>query len=419
LKTTTLLDALRTCEALAHVDRVFVIGGGQVYAEALGPLCVDGIDYVFSTVMDQGGGKAGAGAGAGESEGGEGEGGEGEGEGEGDVVVDSKLWTESPGFTLLWTHEVDSATQFCTYGSATRRMADHCTTIPDKCVGYPHPHEECQYLCLVDSILRRGVESADRTGTGTLSQFGTQLRFTLQGGVLPLLTTKRVFFRGVKEELMSLFLPGATDVKVLREKDVHIWDGNVAASGGSTDMGPMYGFQWRHFGAEYSTCDTDYAGKGVDQLAAVLEEIKTNPASRRMVVSAWNPVDTPKMALPPCHVMFQFYVRNGKLSCHMTQRSADVGLGLPFNIASYALLTHLVAYSSGLEAEELVVSVGDAHIYSNHEGALLEQYFRTPKPFCRVVIAEGTPRDLFSISPDAVDLVDYASHEKLSMPLSV
>lgn len=401
LKTTSLMDALRTCEALSHVDRVFVIGGARLYDEALGPDCVDGCDYVFSTLIhghdDHDGHDHGT---------------------DPVAVVDFKeKWARSPAFSLLWQHVADPATEFFTYGSRTRRM--DTTTVPDKCVGYPHPHEECQYLCLVDSILRRGVASPDRTGTGTLSQFGTQLRFCLRDHVLPLLTTKKTFFRGVKEELMSLFVPGVTDVTVLREKNVHIWDGTVAASGGSTDMGPMYGFQWRHFGAEYTTCADTYAGKGVDQLAWVLEEIKTNPASRRLVVSAWNPVDIPKMALPPCHVMFQFYVRNGRLSCHMTQRSADVGLGLPFNIASYALLTHLVAYASELEAEELVVSVGDAHIYANHEGALLEQYFRTPKPFCRLVVAPGTPRDLFAIEPKDVDIRDYVSDEKLGMPLSV
>lgn len=413
LKSSSLLDALRTCEALSFVDRVFVIGGGQLFAEALSPACRDGIDYIFSTVVDDALVVSSPRTDHG-------------------ICVDTTMWTDNADeFELLWRADGEGGPHpltFCTYGSRGRHAGAACTT-PDPCINYPHPHEECQYLCLIDSILRSGACAADRTGTGTLSQFGVHVRFSLQGGAMPLLTTKKTFFRGVKEELMTLFIPGCTDVKVLQDKGVRIWDGNVAAKASTdasglspTDMGPMYGFQWRHFGAPHLLNEGDVGGGvgvGVDQLAWVLNEIKTNPSSRRLVVSAWNPVDLPRMALPPCHVMFQFFVREGRLSCMMTQRSADVGLGLPFNIASYALLTHLVAHATELEPEELVVSIGDAHIYKNHEGALLEQYFRQPLPFCRLVIAPGTTRDLFDIRPEAVTVEDYKHQSAIPMPLSV
>jgi dihydrofolate reductase/thymidylate synthase len=411
LKSTSLSDALRVCAALAFVDRVFVIGGGDLFRAALSSPCVEGVEYVFSSVIT-------AGVDAGVDDNDDASSGDAETP-PGMVSVDFRAWTQPEGrFELLWSCTDDASVGFYTYGAKGRRVLTCPSATPDRCIGYPHPHEEAQYLCLVDSILRFGVPSPDRTGTGTLSQFGAQLRFTLRDGVLPLLTTKQTFFRGVMEELLTLFVPGCTDAGALTAKGVHIWDANVAANGGNPDMGPMYGFQWRHFGAEYEGCGKDYAGKGVDQLAWVLREIKANPTSRRLVVSAWNPVDVPAMVLPPCHVMFQFYVRNGELSCHMTQRSADVGLGLPFNIASYALLTHLVAYVSDLTPGELVISLGDAHVYQNHEGALLEQYCRTPKPFCHLVIAKDTPKDLFAISPDALSVTGYSHQGKLPMPLS-
>ena len=211
-------------------------------------------------------------------------------------------------------------------------------------------HEEQQYLDLVRKIIETGALKTDRTGVGTYSLFGTTMRYDLEHS-FPLLTTKKVFWKGVVEELLW-FLRGSTDGKLLSEKGVKIWDGNGSREfldnlgfkdRREGDLGPVYGFQWRHFGAQYVDCDTNYKGQGVDQIQQVIEMIKKNPDSRRLIVNAWNVKDLPLMALPPCHVMFQFYVENGRLSCLLYQRSCDIGLGVPFNIASYALLTCLIA----------------------------------------------------------------------------
>lgn len=207
------------------------------------------------------------------------------------------------------------------------------------------------------------------------------MRFNLRDQ-FPLLTTKRVFWRGVAEELLW-FIQGSTDAKLLQEKNIKIWDGNSTRqfldSAGFHDrevgdLGPVYGFQWRHFGAEYIDCDADYTGKGVDQLAEVIDKIKNNPTDRRIIMSAWNPKDLPLMALPPCHMFCQFFVSmpsstlssRKQLSCHMYQRSCDLGLGVPFNIASYALLTHMIAKVTDCEASELTLAMGDAHVYRDH-----------------------------------------------------
>jgi thymidylate synthase len=245
-------------------------------------------------------------------------------------------------------------------------------------------HEEHQYLSLVSRVIEQGETRPDRTGTGTLALFAPQpsLSFSLRNNTLPLLTTKRVFMRGVLEELLW-FVAGKTDSQLLTDKDVHIWDGNGSKefleSRGlghrrAGDLGPVYGFQWRHFGADYTDCDANYTGKGVDQLAEVIDKIKNNPTDRRIIMSAWNPKDLPLMALPPCHMFCQFYVSmpsstsnsRKQLSCHMYQRSCDLGLGVPFNIASYALLTHMIAKVTDCEASELTLAMGDAHVYRDH-----------------------------------------------------
>jgi thymidylate synthase len=197
-----------------------------------------------------------------------------------------------------------------------------------------------QYLDVVREILDHGVARGDRTGTGTLSKFGVQMRYSLRGGVFPLLTTKKVFWRGVAEELLW-FVKGCTNGKELSEKGIHIWDGNGSREfldknglghREEGDLGPVYGFQWRHFGAEYKDMHADYTGQGVDQLRQCVERIKSSPEDRRIIMTAWNPADLAKMALPPCHMFCQFYVANGELSCQMYQRSADMGLGVPFNL---------------------------------------------------------------------------------------
>ncbi|XP_052870570.1 thymidylate synthase-like, partial [Anopheles cruzii] len=247
--------------------------------------------------------------------------------------------------------------------------------------------DELGYLQLIREILAKGCKRDDRTGVGTVALFGSQLRYSLRDGTFPLLTTKKVFFRGIAEELLW-FIKGSTNAKELQAKGVRIWDGNSTRefldSCGFTDreegdLGPVYGFQWRHFGAKYKTCHDDYSGKGKDQLAEVIDKIKNNPTDRRIIMSSWNPVDISIMALPPCHCLAQFFVANGELSCQMYQRSADVGLGVPFNIASYSLLTHMIAHVTGLKTGEFIHTTGDTHIYLNHIDALKEQVQRTPR----------------------------------------
>ncbi|EPY40567.1 dihydrofolate reductase-thymidylate synthase [Angomonas deanei] len=252
--------------------------------------------------------------------------------------------------------------------------------------------EEKQYLELIDRIIRTGIVKGDRTGVGTISLFGAQMRFSLRDNTLPLLTTKRVFWRGVSEELIW-FLRGETNAKLLSDKDIHIWDDNGSRSfldsRGLThyeemDLGPVYGFQWRHFGAKYTSFKENYDGKGVDQIKQIVETLKTNPNDRRLLFTAWNPSALHEMALPPCHLLAQFYVNTNtqELSCMLYQRSCDMGLGVPFNIASYALLTILIAKSTGLKPGELVHTLGDAHVYSNHVEALPgTQLRRVPRAF--------------------------------------
>lgn len=246
-----------------------------------------------------------------------------------------------------------------------------------------------QYLDLIRYILDHGVLRTDRTNTGTRSVFGTQMRFSLANGRIPLLTTKRVFWRGVAEELLW-FIHGSTDGRLLKNKNIHIWEGNGTreyldrvglCDYEEDDLGPIYGFQWRHFGAEYRGRDVDYTNEGVDQLQEVIHLLRTDPTSRRILLTAWNPLALSRMALPPCHVLAQFYVANGRLSCQMYQRSADMGLGVPFNIASYSLLTILLAHITHLEPGDFIHVIGDTHVYINHEEALRQQLEREPTEF--------------------------------------
>ncbi|CAO1626179.1 unnamed protein product [Parajaminaea phylloscopi] len=299
------------------------------------------------------------------------------------------------------------------------------------------PHEEFQYLDLIAKVINQGESRADRTGTGTLAIFAPKpFKFDLSGGRLPLLTTKRVFWRGVVEELLW-FVGGKTDSRLLTDRDIHIWDGNGSRefldSRGLShrregDLGPVYGFQWRHFGAEYKDADADYAGQGVDQLRDIIKTIKTNPTDRRMIMSAWNPKDLPLMALPPCHMFCQFYVSlptpssppgaKPRLSCQMYQRSCDLGLGVPFNIASYALLTHIVALVTGCDAGELTLVMGDAHVYKDHVDGLREQLTRLPRPFPELSIRPQRP-DIDAYTPDDFKVIGYQPHKKIEMKMSV
>ena len=286
--------------------------------------------------------------------------------------------------------------------------------------------EEEQYLDIVREIIEKGVLRGDRTGTGTLSKFGVQMRFSLRNNVFPLLTTKKVFWRGVAEELIW-FVGGRTNAKELSDKGVKIWDQNGSrefldrhglSHREEGDLGPVYGFQWRHFGATYEDMHTDYTGKGVDQLADCISKIKNSPEDRRIIITAWNPVDLPLVALPPCHMLCQFYVANGELSCQMYQRSADMGLGVPFNIASYALLTVMVAHVCGLKAGDFVHTIGDAHVYINHVEALQTQLQRKPKAFPKLFLNEDvTDIDQFTFADCTVE--DYNPDAPIKMVMAV
>lgn len=327
-------------------------------------------------------------------------------------------------------------------------------------------HEEYQYLDLISSILRSGEHRPDRTGTGTLSLFAPpQLRFSLSKPnpatptdpntripILPLLTTKRVFLRAVTTELLW-FVAGTTSSKPLSEAGIHIWDGNGSRSFldnlGFTereegDLGPVYGFQWRHFGAEYEGCHADYTGKGVDQIAEIVKKLKSNPYDRRIILSAWNVADLKKMALPPCHMFAQFYVSypdaprgavalkvqngtngrvksKGHLSCVLYQRSCDMGLGVPFNIASYALLTHMFAHACDLVPGELIHTMGDAHVYLDHVEPLEEQLKREPREFPQLNIKRNDrgSGNMDEWKLEELEVVGYKPHAGVKMKMSV
>lgn len=262
-----------------------------------------------------------------------------------------------------------------------------------------------QYLDLIRHIKANGVKKGDRTGTGTTSVFGYQMRFDLQEG-FPLVTTKKLHLRSIIHELLW-FLSGDTNIRYLQENGVRIWDEWADENG---DLGPVYGQQWRHWRTP--------SGETIDQISQVMNTIKTNPDSRRMMVVAYNPADVDDMALPPCHCLFQFYVADGKLSCQLYQRSCDVFLGVPFNIASYALLTHMMAQQAGLEVGEFIWTGGDTHIYSNHKEQTDLQLTRDPRPLPKLVI-KNRPDSLFDYCYDDFEIVDYNPHPSIKGEVSV
>lgn len=405
----SLEDALRLLAQPPYsddIEHVLVIGGGEVYSHALqSPLC----DVVHLT----------------------------------EVHTDAECDTFMPSlshdntFRLYATSgpQTDRSSKLRYTILAYIRHDDGCDTsngsptfrnIPTLPAGCQAKHAEHDYLQTVRDVLEDGEEKPDRTGTGTLSLFGVRMRFDLRRS-FPLLTTKRTFWRGIAEELLW-FISGSTDAHKLRDRGIKIWDGNGSReyldSVGLTereegDLGPIYGFQWRHFGADYKGRDANYEGAGVDQLRTLIDGIRHDPHGRRHILSAWNPADMSKMALPPCHAFCQFYVNNSnELSCQMYQRSCDLGLGVPFNIASYALLTYLIAQVTSLRPGELVHVMGDAHVYSNHVDALKKQLEREPRPFPTLAInAEKT--DIDNITMDDLELKGYDPHPKLDMKMAV
>lgn len=402
----SLNDAFEKIDALDNIGNIFIIGGSRVYNEAMKNSRINKLYYTEVDANDE---------------------------------VESSLDTFFPNVDLSewvlstekdWQEENQIRFRFLEYDRRRQEEEKKEDVAVEKIFeeGVHVNPEEMQYLDLCRKILNEGVQRGDRTGTGTLSLFGTQMRFSLRDGTLPLLTTKRTFWRGVAEELLW-FISGSTNANLLADKNIHIWDGNGSRefldSRGLThrevgDLGPVYGFQWRHFGAKYNDMHTDYTDQGVDQLAECIHKIKTNPTDRRIVLSAWNPVDFDAMALPPCHLFCQFYVDTDKqeLSCQMYQRSADMGLGVPFNIASYALLTHMIAQVCGLKAGDFIHTIGDAHVYNNHVDALQEQMERLPRAFPKLIInKEKKDIDDFVFEDFKVD--GYHPHKSISMKMAV
>ncbi|CAO2815025.1 unnamed protein product [Amaranthus hypochondriacus] len=406
------LESLATAPYDVLIEKVFVIGGGQILRETLNAQDCDAIHLTeIETNIEC------------------------------DTFipsVDTSLF--HPWYSSFPVVENDIRFSFVTY-TRVRRNADEVGTLmndtksnsgkfevqdfsflPQKVFDR---HEEHLYLKLIQETLLSGNLKDDRTGTGTLSKFGCQMRFNLRK-TFPLLTTKRVFWRGVVEELLW-FISGSTNAKVLKEKGIHIWDGNASRiyldsiglpDREEGDLGPVYGFQWRHFGARYTDMHADYTGQGFDQLLDVIHKIKNKPDDRRIILSAWNPSDLKLMALPPCHMFAQFYVANGELSCQMYQRSADMGLGVPFNIASYALLTCMIAHVCDLHPGDFIHVIGDTHVYRNHIEPLEKQLQNLPKPF-PVLKINPDKKNIDSFVASDFMLVGYDPHQKIEMKMAV
>lgn len=280
---------------------------------------------------------------------------------------------------------------------------------------------EQAYLNLLQQVLIEGTEKGDRTGTGTLSHFGAQLRFDLASG-FPLLTTKKVHFKSIVYELLW-FLSGSTHVDYLQKNGVRIWNEWATAEQTARfnrpegDLGPVYGHQWRNYAASKGE-DGSYNSDGVDQITQVIEQIKTNPNSRRLIVSGWNPSEAEQVALPPCHTLFQFFVADNKLSCQLYQRSADLFLGVPFNIASYALLTHMVAQVCGLEVGEFIWTGGDCHIYQNHREQVELQLTRSLYELPTLTLNPDV-KDIFAFTYEDIQVTGYESHPAIKAKVAV
>nr|AGU68129.1 dihydrofolate reductase [Strigomonas oncopelti] len=376
---------------ITSVETVFCIGGAQVYTEAMAAPCIEKLTTIYLTKVTAAEARC------------------------------SRFFPFDPAATAGVRWELEHSSGPLVSAGEGGLTYEICKYVPENA-------EEKQYLQLIDRILTHGIVKEDRTGVGTISQFGAQMRFSLRDNQLPLLTTKRVFWRGVSEELIW-FLRGETDAKLLADAGVHIWDDNGSRafldSRGLTenaemDLGPVYGFQWRHFGAEYTSARENYDGKGVDQIKRIVETLRSNPNDRRLLFTAWNPAALDKMALPPCHLLGQFYVNTNtqELSCMLYQRSCDMGLGVPFNIASYAFLTILIAKATGLQPGELVHTLGDAHVYKNHVEGLREQLTRVPRRF-PVLVFKKEREYLEDYEVGDVEVVDYDPYPTIAMKMAV
>ncbi|KAG5486740.1 hypothetical protein LSCM1_07994 [Leishmania martiniquensis] len=373
------------------IETVYCIGGAQLYADAMKSPCIEHVHQVHVT----------------------------------------RIYTTAPACTRFFPFPPANAAAAAAWDLASsqgRRKSEASGVEYEICTYVPHNGEERQYLELIDRIMKTGIVKEDRTGVGTISLFGAQMRFSLRNNRLPLLTTKRVFWRGVCEELLW-FLRGETNAQLLADKGIHIWDGNGSRefldSRGLTenkemDLGPVYGFQWRHFGAEYRGYDANYDGEGVDQIRAIVDTIRLNPDDRRLLFTAWNPRALKEMALPPCHLLAQFYVNSEakELSCMVYQRSCDMGLGVPFNVASYALLTILMAKATGLRPGELVHTLGDAHVYRNHVDALKAQLERVPNAFPTLIFRRER-EFLEDYESTDMEVIDYVPHPPIKMEMAV
>ncbi|MBA0766422.1 hypothetical protein Gotri_015467 [Gossypium trilobum] len=397
---TSALELLAASPYCLSIEKVFVIGGGQIFRESLNAAGCDAIHITeietsieCDTFMP---------------------------------AIDSSVF--QPWYSSFPVVENNIRYCFTTYvrvrTSAVEHFSQDCDQVLDNKLDSSkfeipnfsflpkmifEKHEEYLYLNVIQDIISEGNLKGDRTGTGTLSKFGCQ----------------KVFWRGVVEELLW-FISGSTNAKVLQEKGIHIWDGNASRefldSIGLTDreegdLGPVYGFQWRHFGARYTDMHADYTEQGFDQLLDVIDKIKNNPNDRRIILSAWNPSDLKLMALPPCHMFAQFYVANGELSCQMYQRSCDMGLGVPFNIASYALLTCIIAHVCDLVPGDFIHVLGDTHVYSTHVRPLQEQLQKLPKPF-PILKINPEKNNIDSFVASDFKLIGYDPHKKIEMKMA-
>ncbi|KAG9449715.1 hypothetical protein H6P81_009680 [Aristolochia fimbriata] len=401
------LQLLATSPYHLSVEKVFVIGGGQILREALNS---PGCDAIHITVIE----------------------------------TDFECETFVPFIDLslyqLWYTSFPLVENSIRYSFVTYVRVQNPVELDGK-PGTPklnvesfsflpkmifERHEEYMYLRLVQDIIGSGIQKDDGTGTGTLSQFGSQMRFNLRKS-FPLFTTKKVFWRGVVEELLW-FISGSTNAKMLQDKGMHLWDGNASGdyldrhllgfNSEEGDLGPIYGFQWKHFGASYTSMHADYTGKGFDQLLDVIHKIITTPDDRHIVLSAWNPSDLKQMALLPCHMFAQFWVVNGELSCQMYQQSTDMFLGAPFNIASYALLTYMIAHVCGLTPGDFIHVLGDAHIYKTHVRPLQKQLQKSPKPF-PILKINPQKKDIDSFVAADFTLIGYDPHQKIEMKIAL